>query len=90
MTAWFHRFVSVFIYLFIFWGEGRGDLFRENKTLAKMSEFTVTLDKKLLVLDLREMVTQKVCVSTYTLPHNLFKEKLTELIEHTFNREGSL
>ena len=24
------------------------------------------------------------------LPHNLFKEKLTELIEHTFNREGSL
>ena len=25
-----------------------------------------------------------------TLPHNLIKEKLTELIEHTFNREGSL
>ena len=25
-----------------------------------------------------------------TLPHNLFKEKLTELIEQTFNREGSL
>ena len=24
------------------------------------------------------------------LPHNLSKEKLTELIEHTFNREGSL
>ena len=24
-----------------------------------------------------------------TLPHNLIKEKLTELIEHTFNREGS-
>ena len=36
-------------------------------------------------------------VSTYdfstlliTLPHNLIKEKLTGLIEHTFNREGSL
>ena len=25
-----------------------------------------------------------------TWPHNLIKEKLTELIEHTFNREGSL
>ena len=25
-----------------------------------------------------------------TLPHNLIKEKLTELIEKTFNREGSL
>ena len=25
-----------------------------------------------------------------TLPHNLFKEKLTELIEQTFDREGSL
>ena len=25
-----------------------------------------------------------------TLPNNLIKEKLTELIEHTFNREGSL
>ena len=25
-----------------------------------------------------------------TLPHNLIKDKLTELIEHTFNREGSL
>ena len=25
-----------------------------------------------------------------TLPHNLSKEKLTELIELTFNREGSL
>ena len=25
-----------------------------------------------------------------TLPHNLMKEKLTELIEQTFNREGSL
>ena len=25
-----------------------------------------------------------------TLPHNLIKEKLTELIERTFNREGSL
>ena len=24
-----------------------------------------------------------------TLPYNLIKEKLTELIEHTFNREGS-
>ena len=37
------------------------------------------------------------CVSTYdfstfytTLPHNLIKEKLTELIEQTFTREGSL
>ena len=36
------------------------------------------------------------CVSTYfstiytTLPHNLIKEKLTELIEQTFNRKGSL
>ena len=36
-------------------------------------------------------------VSTYdfstlytTLPHNLIKEKLTKLIEQTFNREGSL
>ena len=29
--------------------------------------------------------------SLYTsLPHNLMKEKLTELIEQTFNREGSL
>ena len=25
-----------------------------------------------------------------TLPHNLIKEKITELIEQTFNREGSL
>ena len=25
-----------------------------------------------------------------TLPHNLIKEKLTELIEHIFNREGAL
>ena len=25
-----------------------------------------------------------------TLPHNLIKEKLTELIEHTVNREGSI
>ena len=25
-----------------------------------------------------------------TLPHNLIKEKLTELVEQTFNREGSL
>ena len=25
-----------------------------------------------------------------TLPHNLIKEKLTELIEQTFKREGSL
>ena len=25
-----------------------------------------------------------------TLPHNLIKEKLTELIEQAFNREGSL
>ena len=25
-----------------------------------------------------------------TLPHNLIKEKVTELIEQTFNREGSL
>ena len=25
-----------------------------------------------------------------TLPHNLIKEKLTELIEQTINREGSL
>ena len=24
------------------------------------------------------------------LPHNLIKEKITELIEQTFNREGSL
>ena len=24
------------------------------------------------------------------LPHNLIKERLTELIEQTFNREGSL
>ena len=37
------------------------------------------------------------CLSTYdfstlytTLPHNLIKEKLTEIIEQTFNREGSL
>ena len=37
------------------------------------------------------------CLSTYdfstlntTLPHYLIKEKLTELIEQTFNREGSL
>ena len=37
------------------------------------------------------------CLSTYdfstlytTLPHNPIKEKLTELIEQTFNREGSL
>ena len=33
-------------------------------------------------------------LSTYdfstTLPHNLIKEKLTELIEQTFNREGLL
>ena len=33
-------------------------------------------------------------LSTYdfytTLPHNLIKEKLTELIEQTYNREGSL
>ena len=25
-----------------------------------------------------------------TLPQNLIKENITELIEHTFNREGSL
>ena len=25
-----------------------------------------------------------------TLPHNLIKEKLPELVEYTFNREGSL
>ena len=25
-----------------------------------------------------------------TLPHNIIKEKLTELIKHIFNREGSL
>ena len=37
------------------------------------------------------------CLSTYdvstlytTLPHNLIEAKLTELIEQTFNREGSL
>ena len=31
------------------------------------------------------------CSTLYTtLPHNLIKSKLTELIEHTFNREGSL
>ena len=37
------------------------------------------------------------CLSTYdfstlytTLPHNLIKGKVTELIEQTFNREGSL
>ena len=37
------------------------------------------------------------CLSTYdlstlynTLPHNLIEEKLTKLIEQTFNREGSL
>ena len=32
-------------------------------------------------------------MSTYdfsTLPHNLMKEKLTESIEQTFNRDGSL
>ena len=30
-------------------------------------------------------------ITLYTkLPHNLIKEKLTELIEQTFNREGSL
>ena len=28
--------------------------------------------------------------STITLPHNIIKEKLTELLEQTFNREGSL
>ena len=29
-------------------------------------------------------------LSIHILPHNLIKEKLTELIEKTFNREGSL
>ena len=29
-------------------------------------------------------------LSIYTLPHNLIEEKLTELIEQIFNREGSL
>ena len=28
--------------------------------------------------------------SLYYMPHNLIKEKLTEFIEQTFNREGSL
>ena len=29
-------------------------------------------------------------LSIFTLPHNLIKEKLTEFIEQTFNRDGSL
>ena len=46
---------------------------------------------------LKSRVFLASCMSTYdfstlytTLPHNLIKEKLTELIEQTFNREGSL
>ena len=34
--------------------------------------------------------TYDFCTLYTTLPHNLIKEKLTELIEQTFNREGSL
>ena len=38
---------------------------------------------------MKEMV--KIYLALYTtLPHNLIKDKLTELIEQTFNREGSL
>ena len=34
--------------------------------------------------------TYDFCTLYTTLPHNLIKEKLTELIEQTFNKEGSL
>ena len=36
------------------------------------------------------MSTSDISTLYTTLPHNLIKEKLTELIEQTFNREGSL
>ena len=36
------------------------------------------------------MITYDFSTLYTTLPHNLIKEKLTEIIEHTFNREGSL
>ena len=63
---------------------------------------TCSLDKKKYLNVVREAhFLHKHCllsgVSTYdfstlytTLPHNLIKEILTELIEQTFNREGSL
>ena len=45
----------------------------------------------------RGFLARGLSLSTYdfstlytTLPHNLIKEKLTELTEQTFNREGSL
>ena len=45
----------------------------------------------------RGFLASGLCLSTYdfstlytTLPHNLIKAKLTELIEQTFNREGLL
>ena len=46
---------------------------------------------KLLTKDFLESGVSTYDFSTLhtTLPHNLIKEKLTELIEQTFNREGS-
>ena len=36
------------------------------------------------------MSTYAFATSYTTLPYNLIEEKITKLIEHTFNREGTL
>ena len=57
-------------------------LFGYNLSLFSQNEIRGFLASGLSTYDFSTLYT--------TLPHNLIKEKLTELIEQTFNREGSL
>ena len=62
-----------------------------NKALDLLIEFKFCDGGFYFLLSKNCMVATCNFGSVYTtLPHNLIKEKLTELIEQTFNREGSL
>ena len=70
-----------------------------SRIIANSSSYTTTELSIILTSCLTAIRNHdiKFCVSTYdssslntTLPHNIIKEKRTELIEQTVNREGSL
>ena len=70
------QFMKEMVFFFSFWSiKNSGEILNKLKSRGFLASGLSTYDFSNLYT---------------TLPHNLIKEKLTELIEQTFNREGSL
>ena len=70
------QFMKEMVFFFPFWSiKNSGEILNKLKSRGFLASGLSTYDFSNLYT---------------TLPHNLIKEKLTELIEQTFNREGSL